>query len=487
MTSAVRLQPELAWRRRVIAAIAGATLSTLATALNHFGFWFLIPAILVAVAALEAILPNIALHYLAFGVFAFRKTFAVFGNPTGETKLPMAEFILVIYAVVWLADLLKHHRMPLPARWKSFTPYLLLGLILTVAGMIQHGTAALRQPMMAYYSLFALLVAWRIRERDELKLFALLLLAASFLGQIVDLTVAIGSSVKPEMVYSNVTFVALFFTVRKQFPVLRSTACLILLIIPAAHAFFFFRLSVLIALLAVVVLLLWFGASALLAKKKSIRPSKAGLAVAVIIIIVGVSVYFLAREKVEEIGGELSAVLDLADSMKDLDGQIESYTSLNQPETNENSSAEKQKANNLIRLVMWRDAIAEGMKSPLFGIGFGSMLEVEVLKESPKHYVYKKDPHNFLVSTFLHMGLIGLAALLLIIFPPVVSALKTCADRSSDARDLLLAFTAAWTGMTALALLNVILGTHAGALCFWLLFGLMISTCESIKSSPQVI
>ncbi len=145
--------------------------------------------------------------------------------------------------------------------------------------------------------------------------------------------------------------------------------------------------------------------------------------------------------------------------------------------------------NNQFRLVWWRAVATETWADGRwFGLGFGHDLAGEFLRV---YYADNNDefnvrsPHNYLLSIFGRMGLVGIAGFGAI---AVVMARKTWVARDTvDKRDSPLPlWLVSWT-ILASACLGVVLEGPMGAIVFWTLLGLAnASPAERESDAPEV-
>lgn len=474
-------------RRLYISFSAACLAAILVMILSQLEFGYMIPIILLIVAGLEYFFPNIFLYFITFGVFAFRKSFAILSINIHNSNIYVGELAIIVCLIFLIISLLGKKKARLPPKWYLFAPFLIIGFILAVIGTFQYGTAALRQASIVYYSLLALLVAFRIRKNDEVRVFSFFMLFAALFGQLLDLLPPSLLKLRPEMAYSTVISFSLFLMLRSGHQVLRRWWSTAILLIPAFHTIFYFRLSTLLTLIFVFSLCGFYYIHRYSRHHKStVTPGKAALGFAFILVIAIGAGYFLAKERYEAIWAELTAVyLTLNGDTPPVNIWEHDDGSINE---DENSwEIQHQQLNISIRMLMWRQAILEGLKSPLVGTGFGSKLVIEELKRKDYPYTYYKDPHNSYISVFLHMGLLGLAALALVLVPTACSAIRKCMSDIGDNCPSLAACLLSWMAMFVLGMFNVVLATHTGAIFFWILFGLTLSADSLSEQQAEVL
>lgn len=147
--------------------------------------------------------------------------------------------------------------------------------------------------------------------------------------------------------------------------------------------------------------------------------------------------------------------------------------------------------NNQFRLVWWR-AVAEETwaNGRWLGLGFGSDLAAEFLRiyyADANEDFSARSPHNFLLTIFGRMGLLGLAGLIVVL---AIVARKTWRAGTAEVNDAdnptpsLPLWLSAWT-ILASACFGVVLEGPMGATIFWTLLGLAHGTPTSAAESAS--
>ena len=146
--------------------------------------------------------------------------------------------------------------------------------------------------------------------------------------------------------------------------------------------------------------------------------------------------------------------------------------------------------NNQFRLVWWRAVIDETWTSSLWlGLGFGRDLAAEFLRiyyADANEEFSARSPHNFLLTVFGRMGLLGVSVVLALLGAMAFMTWQAgrrlpVAARTTGSLPLWLA---AWAVLTS-ACFGVVLEGPMGAVVFWTLLGLANATAKGETAIAQ--
>jgi O-antigen ligase len=140
------------------------------------------------------------------------------------------------------------------------------------------------------------------------------------------------------------------------------------------------------------------------------------------------------------------------------------------------ASAEPKSGNNQFRTVWWKTVINETTEAnPWLGVGFGHDLADNFLKtyypDSDEQFT-ARSPHNFLITTYARMGLVGALMFLAVTFLIFFQAWKAVAH-GAHGRELASHCTAIALLMSAFV--GVVLEGPMGAVVFWISLGVASS------------
>jgi hypothetical protein len=144
------------------------------------------------------------------------------------------------------------------------------------------------------------------------------------------------------------------------------------------------------------------------------------------------------------------------------------------------TSAEPKGDNNRFRAVWWRTVIEEtNQANPWTGLGFGHDLADNFLKiyypDSDEQFT-ARSPHNFLVTIYARMGLVGLVTFILTIVFLVIRARRIF--QQAVPTETLLPWCVSAALLTS-ACFGVVLEGPMGAVVFWIALGLAVRSSET--------
>ncbi len=147
--------------------------------------------------------------------------------------------------------------------------------------------------------------------------------------------------------------------------------------------------------------------------------------------------------------------------------------------------------NNRFRLAWWR-AVADETRevSPLFGLGFGADLSARFLRTYELDLgdeFTTRSPHSIIMTVAGRMGLVGIAAFLVLVGLMSYNTLRLARRVRID--DAALAplgwWSIAWVILTS-ACFGVVLEGPMGAVLFWSALGLANASTNDLLASPQI-
>lgn len=152
----------------------------------------------------------------------------------------------------------------------------------------------------------------------------------------------------------------------------------------------------------------------------------------------------------------------------------------------------KHRDNIIFRLDIWWQAISFGLKSPIFGRGFGVYPKYKVwggVKPSPKHIGPESGvipTHNHLVSIFYKMGLLGLFLFLFInvyVFRYGILYIKKC--NLDFTKHFLMGVLGAFVFWHTMALFFDVIDSPPTSIFLWVIIGLIFCVIEVDKKESK--
>lgn len=142
------------------------------------------------------------------------------------------------------------------------------------------------------------------------------------------------------------------------------------------------------------------------------------------------------------------------------------------------------------RLFVWSDILAETMKEPLLGMGFGKKFIPKTIKSmgwgiGDTGFV---DPHNSFLSVLYRTGFVGLSVFLLLLtnfFLRYIRLLKHMTE--GNLKMLMVASLTSMIFILATSCFMVVLEGPYFAVPFWVLMGLVVSLENIYKTQPKCI
>lgn len=134
-----------------------------------------------------------------------------------------------------------------------------------------------------------------------------------------------------------------------------------------------------------------------------------------------------------------------------------------------------------VRLMAWIDAAHEFLRFPIFGHGIGvDAVHVAYLAPQDTEVEYVTDAHNFLLNIAAQCGLVGLGALLLIVWSVLRRAVASAAP--TEANPLLFGLAIAWIGGF---LIEGMVGSFEDTRHLWILLGLIASARSLVPAEHR--
>lgn len=440
---------------------------TLYVSLHDALYFTIILYIIIAIA--EILFSGFSLMLLITGIFLFLKDFVYISIKIGDIDIYITEFVIALCLLRWMADIISKRKRAEIKRFWIFLPYLVLGVVLVIIGFSSCGIIAIRHSAIVYYAIVALIVASMVSTDEKLNTIALYIFFLSLAGQII---IIMGSFFDFPLEYLgdaginiNIISVALFYYLKAKHEILRSFIGHLLLIIPFIHALIHPKSSLFLAYIVIIIfsVLMWF-----VVKKKggTSRNLQFGQVYKTFIMMMIAVAFHVVLE---------------TPGIKRLPSEIHAFlcpTRNYQAEEEEQLSilTKGQQNNAMWRLIVWREALTKGLENPLFGMGFGPDFTADELKEYNFTWSPQIDPHNSFLAIFMRTGFVGIICFLLILIPIMTAVVVQSRYLSPKNRSSNIYLTAAWLGLVTIAILNVVLENAYGAVPFWVLVGLIISS-----------
>jgi len=433
-----------------------------------------------------ALISRGSLYFLIGGLLAFGKDFAYLGIDTPFTTIYISEIFIAFNILAIAADLLRGRFDPKLKSFAWFLPLIIYGGVLAALGFSEHGILAIRQYAMIYYCIMAILVYMRFHLKDINILLSFMLICslAHVVLRIFDLLYDdfILPNIGPLAISANAVALIILYYLIYNMKTSKKWSLSLLLFIPYLHLSLYPKSSLFIAYVSIA--LIFLVCSVIRRHRAPIAWGKLGLVIIITILAIAVSYYSvtLTLDKGHinaQLFSEMSTIFNpkFGEEVESL--KADETAVIDVEATRMESAIVQQRNNSHWRIVVWTKALEEFYRQPLLGKGFGSYFTAPRLKYLKYDYSKNIDPHNSYLHLLMRTGLIGFVLFLLPHFLLLSRVLTVLRHGSASQWQTVKPWLLILTGLSAIALFNVVLENPYGAISYWFTIGTILIVCDS--------
>lgn len=134
------------------------------------------------------------------------------------------------------------------------------------------------------------------------------------------------------------------------------------------------------------------------------------------------------------------------------------------------------------RVYIWKGTLKMILDHPIKGYGVGTFVvnfldyrPQELLTYHPSHIAYISHPHNYFLSTWIEMGVLGFLSFLLIVFSTIYIGIKNIKKAVHEKKIMAISLLSSFIAILVINVVNVNMHYTCGGMFFWLLIGLIFS------------